>query len=82
MIDTKHICDGCRLGNMIACFRYAPANVYSVNLPPSMLEFNYSEHEDWLQKEVKEVFFFDCFYIEGLTLFLFLPMILRGYFYV
>ncbi|XP_057767930.1 LOW QUALITY PROTEIN: 1-phosphatidylinositol-3-phosphate 5-kinase FAB1B-like [Salvia miltiorrhiza] len=41
-------------GRMVACFRYAPINVYSVYLPPSMLEFNYYK-EEWIQKEFDEV---------------------------
>ncbi|XP_042055445.1 1-phosphatidylinositol-3-phosphate 5-kinase FAB1B-like isoform X2 [Salvia splendens] len=41
-------------GRMVACFRYAPINVHSVYLPPSMLEFNYYK-EEWIQKDFEEV---------------------------
>lgn len=41
-------------GRMVACFRYASINVFSVYLPPSKLEFNY-DVQDWLQREADEV---------------------------
>ncbi|CAE6162104.1 unnamed protein product [Arabidopsis arenosa] len=41
-------------GRMVACFRYASINIFSVFLPPAKLEFNY-ENQEWLQKESKEV---------------------------
>ncbi|KAK1279908.1 1-phosphatidylinositol-3-phosphate 5-kinase FAB1B [Acorus gramineus] len=42
------------LGKMVACFRYAPIDVHSVYLPPSILDFSY-QHQDWIQKEADEV---------------------------
>ncbi|MCO5576655.1 hypothetical protein L7F22_030470 [Adiantum nelumboides] len=42
-------------GGMVACFRYAPINVHSVYLPPSKLEFNHPELDDWLRNEIAEV---------------------------
>ncbi|CAA3021870.1 1-phosphatidylinositol-3-phosphate 5-kinase FAB1A [Olea europaea subsp. europaea] len=41
-------------GRMVACFQYAPINVYSVCLPPPKIEFNYDKQE-WIQKEANEV---------------------------
>ncbi|MCL7030636.1 hypothetical protein MKW94_022093 [Papaver nudicaule] len=41
-------------GRMVACFRYAPINVYSVYLPPSKVDHNYNRQE-WLQNEANEV---------------------------
>lgn len=43
---------GC--GKMVACFRYASIDVYSVYLPPAKIDFNY-EIQDWIQKEADEV---------------------------
>ena len=45
----------CRFANMVACLRYSPVNVYSVYLPPSKVVFCYSECQDWLNQEIKEV---------------------------
>ncbi|GLJ13693.1 hypothetical protein SUGI_0218340 [Cryptomeria japonica] len=42
-------------GSMIACFRYSSINVLSVYLPPSKLEFNDPNQQEWLRKEAKEV---------------------------
>lgn len=42
---------------MVACFRYAPINVHSVYLPPSKLEFNNPELDEWLLNEIQEVHF-------------------------
>ncbi|KAI5055795.1 hypothetical protein GOP47_0029658 [Adiantum capillus-veneris] len=42
-------------GSMVACFRYAPINVHSVYLPPSKLEFNHPELDEWLRNEIGEV---------------------------
>lgn len=39
---------------MVACFRYASIDVYSVYLPPAKVDFNY-ETQDWIQKEADEV---------------------------
>lgn len=44
----------CSFGRMVACFQYAPINVYSVCLPPPKIEFNYDKQE-WIQKEANEV---------------------------
>lgn len=44
----------CRFGQMVACFRYASIDVYSVYLPPSKLDFN-SERQEWIEKELNEV---------------------------
>ncbi|XP_073150683.1 1-phosphatidylinositol-3-phosphate 5-kinase FAB1B isoform X2 [Henckelia pumila] len=41
-------------GNMVACFRYASIDVYSVYLPPSKLDFSYGSQE-WIEKEMNEV---------------------------
>ncbi|EPS70672.1 hypothetical protein M569_04087, partial [Genlisea aurea] len=41
-------------GKMVACFRYAAIDVYSVYLPPSKLEFNYGS-QDWVEKQFDEV---------------------------
>ncbi|KAG2728507.1 hypothetical protein I3843_01G204100 [Carya illinoinensis] len=41
-------------GKMVACFRYASIDVYSVYLPPPMLDFN-CENQDWIQKETDEM---------------------------
>ncbi|XP_074588886.1 1-phosphatidylinositol-3-phosphate 5-kinase FAB1B-like isoform X2 [Curcuma longa] len=41
-------------GEMVACFKYAPINVHSVYLPPSMLDFNY-QHQDWVQEEADKL---------------------------
>lgn len=43
---------GC--GKIVACFRYAPINVHSVQLPPHKLYFTHQPLE-WIQKEVNEV---------------------------
>ncbi|XP_074302031.1 1-phosphatidylinositol-3-phosphate 5-kinase FAB1B-like [Silene latifolia] len=43
---------GC--GKMVACFRYASIDVYSVYLPPAKVDFSY-EIQDWIQKEANEV---------------------------
>uniref|UniRef100_A0A803KQV4 1-phosphatidylinositol-3-phosphate 5-kinase n=1 Tax=Chenopodium quinoa TaxID=63459 RepID=A0A803KQV4_CHEQI len=43
---------GC--GKMVACFRYASIDVYSVYVPPAKVDFIY-EIQDWIQKEADEV---------------------------
>ncbi|CAO2840340.1 unnamed protein product [Amaranthus hypochondriacus] len=43
---------GC--GKMVACFRYASIDIYSVYLPPAKVDFNF-EAQDWIQKEAYEV---------------------------
>ncbi|KAH7278037.1 hypothetical protein KP509_38G020800 [Ceratopteris richardii] len=42
-------------GSMAACFRYAPINVHSVYLPPSKLEFNHPDLDEWLRDEIGEI---------------------------
>ncbi|KAA3477316.1 1-phosphatidylinositol-3-phosphate 5-kinase FAB1A-like [Gossypium australe] len=42
-------------GRMVACFRYASIDVHSIYLPPSKLEFNYYENQEWMQAEANEV---------------------------
>lgn len=39
---------------MVACFRYASIELYSVYLPPSKVEFDVCIQE-WIQKEMDEV---------------------------
>lgn len=41
-------------GKMVACFRYASIDVFSVYLPPPKVEFNY-DAQDWIQTEADEV---------------------------
>ncbi|XP_042398155.1 1-phosphatidylinositol-3-phosphate 5-kinase FAB1B-like isoform X1 [Zingiber officinale] len=41
-------------GEMVACFKYAPINIHSVYLPPSILDFNY-QHQDWVQEETDKL---------------------------
>ncbi|EPS70417.1 hypothetical protein M569_04338, partial [Genlisea aurea] len=41
-------------GNMVACFRYASIDVFSVFLPPLQLDFNY-ENQEWIVNQVNEV---------------------------
>ncbi|KNA25952.1 hypothetical protein SOVF_001970 [Spinacia oleracea] len=43
---------GC--GKMVACFRYASIDVYSVYLPPAKVDFTYGA-QDWVQNEAYEV---------------------------
>ncbi|KAJ4961972.1 hypothetical protein NE237_021882 [Protea cynaroides] len=40
--------------SMVAFFRYAPIDVLSVQLPPSVLEFNGNVQQRWVQKEAEE----------------------------
>ncbi|KAH9314030.1 hypothetical protein KI387_022657, partial [Taxus chinensis] len=42
-------------GSTIACFRYSSISVLSVYLPPSKLEFNDPNQQEWLRKEATEV---------------------------
>ncbi|XP_058080124.1 1-phosphatidylinositol-3-phosphate 5-kinase FAB1B-like isoform X2 [Magnolia sinica] len=41
-------------GKMVACFRYASIEIYSVYLPPSKLEFDF-QRQEWIQKAANEV---------------------------
>ncbi|GLJ07433.1 hypothetical protein SUGI_0067020 [Cryptomeria japonica] len=42
-------------GSMTACFQYSSINVLSVYLPPSKLEFNDPNQQEWPRKEANEV---------------------------
>ncbi|KAL5231559.1 hypothetical protein ABZP36_030335 [Zizania latifolia] len=42
-------------GNMIAFFRYSPVDILSVNLPPSVLDFN-CQNQDWMRRIALEMF--------------------------
>ncbi|XP_042511075.1 putative 1-phosphatidylinositol-3-phosphate 5-kinase FAB1C isoform X2 [Macadamia integrifolia] len=42
-------------GSMVAFFRYAPIDILSVHLPPSVLEFNGHTQQRWVQKEAEEL---------------------------
>ncbi|XP_043699937.1 putative 1-phosphatidylinositol-3-phosphate 5-kinase FAB1C [Telopea speciosissima] len=42
-------------GSMVAFFRYAPIDILSVHLPPSVLEFNGHVQQRWVQKESEEL---------------------------
>lgn len=44
----------CSFGRMVACFRYASIDVYSVYLPPQKLEYFY-DNQEWIKAEVNEV---------------------------
>lgn len=46
----------CRFGHMVACFRYASINIFSVYLPPHKLDFDHGNQE-WIHKELDEVQF-------------------------
>lgn len=40
---------------MVAFFRYSTIDIVSVNLPPSVLEFNGHVQQEWMSKEASEV---------------------------
>lgn len=40
---------------MVAFFRYAPVNILSVHLPPSLMDFTCDGHEEWIKREENEV---------------------------
>ncbi|XP_058087906.1 putative 1-phosphatidylinositol-3-phosphate 5-kinase FAB1C [Magnolia sinica] len=42
-------------GSMVAFFRYSSIDILSVNLPPSMLEFNTQIQQEWVRREAMEV---------------------------
>ncbi|XP_073226446.1 putative 1-phosphatidylinositol-3-phosphate 5-kinase FAB1C [Cicer arietinum] len=42
-------------GSMVVFFRYSPIDILSVHLPPSVLEFGYTQ-EKWIRKEAGELF--------------------------
>ncbi|XVF86982.1 hypothetical protein PTKIN_Ptkin18bG0084200 [Pterospermum kingtungense] len=41
-------------GRMVACFRYASIDVYSVYLPPLKVDFDY-ENQEWIRKETDKL---------------------------
>ncbi|KAF2916098.1 putative 1-phosphatidylinositol-3-phosphate 5-kinase FAB1C [Oryza sativa Japonica Group] len=43
-------------GNMVAVFQYSPMVTLSVNLPPSMLDFNCHSTQEWVKGEAVAVF--------------------------
>ncbi|RLN04676.1 putative 1-phosphatidylinositol-3-phosphate 5-kinase FAB1C [Panicum miliaceum] len=43
-------------GNMVAFFRYSPVDILSVNLPPSILDFNCRNPQEWLKRVAIEIF--------------------------
>lgn len=47
----------CRLGRMVAMFKYSTITTYSVSLPPEKLEFSSSVNGEFLKKELEDVCF-------------------------
>lgn len=47
---------------MVAFFRYSPVDILSVNLPPSVLDFNCRSPQEWLKRVAIEVCYFIKFY--------------------
>ena len=43
------------LGSLVACFHYFSINIVGVHLPPTKLEFNNPNQQDWLRKKATEV---------------------------
>uniref|UniRef100_A0A0E0LV19 1-phosphatidylinositol-3-phosphate 5-kinase n=1 Tax=Oryza punctata TaxID=4537 RepID=A0A0E0LV19_ORYPU len=43
-------------GNMVAFFRYSPVDILSVNLPPSVLDFNCCSRQDWMRRMAVEIY--------------------------
>ncbi|KAF0899302.1 hypothetical protein E2562_015948 [Oryza meyeriana var. granulata] len=43
-------------GNMVAFFRYSPVDILSVNLPPSVLDFNCHSRQDWMRRMAVEIY--------------------------
>ncbi|KAL6862448.1 hypothetical protein ACP4OV_016789 [Aristida adscensionis] len=43
-------------GNMVAFFRYSPVDILSVNLPPSVLDFNCRGPQEWLKRVAVEIY--------------------------
>jgi 1-phosphatidylinositol-3-phosphate 5-kinase len=41
---------------MVAFFRYSPVDILSVNLPPSILDFNCRNPQEWLKRVAIEIF--------------------------
>lgn len=52
----------CRLGNMVAMFRYTEVAIYTVSMPPQKLEFNSSMRQGHLITETENVcnLIYDC----------------------
>lgn len=48
----------CRLGHMVAVFKYSTVTTYSVSLPPEKLAFSSSVNEEFLKKDFEDVCFF------------------------
>lgn len=46
----------CRLGPMVAMFKYSPVTTYAVSVPPHKLEFNNSIQPDLLYIEIENVY--------------------------
>ncbi|KAL2904716.1 putative 1-phosphatidylinositol-3-phosphate 5-kinase FAB1C [Bienertia sinuspersici] len=42
-------------GSMVAFFHYSPVDILTVHLPPSMLEFNCHNEQEWMKREVEEL---------------------------
>jgi hypothetical protein len=47
-----------RYGNMVAFFKYSPVDILSVDLPPSVLDFNFRSPQEWLKSVAIEVCYF------------------------
>jgi hypothetical protein len=43
---------------MVAFFKYSPLDILSVNLPPSVLDFNCHSLQEWLKSVAIEVCYF------------------------
>ena len=54
----QHFISNSRYGNMVAFFRYSPVDILSVNLPPSILDFNCHNPQEWLKRVAIEVCYF------------------------
>lgn len=46
----------CRLGHMVAMFRYSSVATYTVSMPPQKLEFSGAIRQEWLSKETQNVY--------------------------
>jgi hypothetical protein len=57
------------LGSLVACFHNSSINILGVHFPPTKLEFNNPNQQDWLRKEATEVtqngeeFFLEVLYL-------------------
>jgi hypothetical protein len=43
---------------MVAFFKYSPVDILSVNLPPSVLDFNFHSPQEWMKSVAIEVCYF------------------------